>query len=71
MANAEKKRRPPLRFLAVVLVLILLALGVVGALVTLLVSPDRPSAPEAGKNAPPVRQVERGSLLREGRTSGH
>jgi len=69
MANVEKKRLSPLRLLAVVLVLILLALGTVGALVTLLAPPGRPPTPEPGKNAPPARPVERDSLRREGHPS--
>jgi hypothetical protein len=71
MKKYEQNRWSPFRRLAVALVLTMLVFGVVGVLVTLFAPPDRRSAPEPGKDAPQVRQVERDSLFREGRAVGH
>ena len=66
MAQAEEKRLPTFRFLALVLALTLLLFAVIGALITLYPQTNPAPAPEAKKTVPQVRQLNRESLRQDG-----
>lgn len=70
MANTKPIPASPLRLLILGIILVLLVLGIVGALVTLFAPSDRAMLPEASKNTPQARQLERDSLRQEVRSPG-
>jgi len=65
------KRWPILRVAGMVLGVLVLILGVVGALATLWGDRDRQVTPEPRRQAPPVRQVDPGSLRQDERGNAH
>jgi hypothetical protein len=70
MVQAEEKRLPAFRFLALVLALTLLLFAVIGALITLYPQTNPAPAPETKKTVPQVRQLNRESLRQDDRNAG-
>ncbi|WP_319586841.1 hypothetical protein [uncultured Desulfobulbus sp.] len=70
MAQAEEKRLPTFRFLALVLALTLLLFAVIGALITLYPQNNPVPAREAKKTVPQVRQLNRECLRQDDGNKG-
>jgi hypothetical protein len=70
MVRTEYKRITPLRLVVLVVGLTLLLFACIGVLVALRSETSAPSAPEALKPGPQVRQIDRESFRQESRNNG-